>query len=108
GSFSCDQASGYWLSPKYYFNKQSGWYEIVPPAKAATLSKDWITAPNVIHTQIGDLVVGSQDYQIAKSIGLLDGPNSIVVSGTGAGSTNQAAVNNSNQSWIDLTNLVNV
>lgn len=108
GSFSCDQASGYWLSPKYYFNKQSGWYEIVPPDAAAKLSKDWITAPNVIHTQMGDLVVGSQDYQIAKAIGLLDGPSSIVVNGTGAGSTNQATVNNSSQNWIDLTNLVNV
>ena len=108
GTFSCDP-SGYWLSPKYYYNKRTGWYEILSPEAAASLpSKEWITAPNVIHTQIGDLVVGSQDYQIAKSIGLLDGPNSIVVSGTGAGSTNQAAVNNSNQSWIDLTNLVNV
>jgi hypothetical protein len=107
GSFSCDP-SGYWLSPKYYFNKRSGWYEIIPSTQASRLSDEWVTAPNVVHTQMGDLQVGSQDYQIAKALGLLDGPDSIVVSGTGANSTNQATINNSNQSWMDLTNLVNV
>jgi hypothetical protein len=105
-SFSCDRASGYYLSPLYTFDKRSGWYEIMPPSAPAA---DYLlSAPQVVHTTLGDVKVDSPDYQVAKSLGLLDGPNSIAVSGTGPSSSNQATVNNSGQSWLDLTNMVNV
>ncbi len=108
-SFSCDSATGYWLSPEYYYNTRTGWYEIVSPTAVAASSdpQEWVTAPNVIHTELGDLTVGSPDYQTAEAMGLL-GPGGIVISGTGAGSTNDASVSNSGQNWVDLTNLVNV
>jgi hypothetical protein len=54
------------------------------------------------------MVVGSKDYQIAQALGLLSGSDGIVVSNTGSGSNNQATISNTNQSWFDLTNLVNV
>jgi hypothetical protein len=108
-SFTCDPTTGYWLSPEYYYNTRTGWYEIVTPAEVAASSdaSEWVTAPDVVHTELGDLVVGSPDYQTAQAMGLL-GPGGIVVSGTGAGSTNDASISNSGQNWVDLTNLVNV
>jgi hypothetical protein len=111
GSFSCDKASGYYLSPKYYYDKQSGFYKIIPPAAngAAPALPDYvITAPNVVHTALGDLTVGSKDYETAKALGLLNSNGGILLGSTGPGSTNQASINNSSQNWIDLTNLVNV
>jgi hypothetical protein len=111
GSFSCDKASGYYLSPKYYFDKQSGWYKIIPPAAVASATQadnNLITAPNVVHTALGDLQVGSKDYEVAKALGLLSSSDGIVLSGTGAGSNNQAQSSSSGQTWLDLTNLVNV
>ncbi len=106
GSFSCDAASGYFLSPKYFYDKRVGWYEIIP---ASTPKPDYmITAPDVIHTVLGDLVVGSKDYDMAKALGLVGGADSIAISGTGPSSNNQAGIANSGQTWIDLTNLVNV
>lgn len=107
GSFTCDKATGYFLSPKYFYNKRSGWYEIVPPETAAA-SPDLISAPNVVHTVLGDLTVGSKDYEVAKALGLLSGPGGITMSNTGSDSNNMAAVDSSSQSWMDLTNLVNV
>jgi hypothetical protein len=106
GSFSCDKASGYYLSPLYTFDKRSGWYEIMPPQPSAP---DYlIQLPAVLHTTLGDLAVGSKDYQVAKSLGLLSGPNSILVSGTGPDSNNAAKVSNASAGYIDLTNMVNV
>lgn len=106
-SFTCDPTTGYYLSPEYYFDEQDGWYEIVPPAQVSSLPSYYVTAPNVVHTELGDLVVGSPDYQVAQAMGLL-GPGGIMVSGTGAGSTNDASVSSTGQNWVDLTNLVNV
>ena len=74
----------------------------------------FITAPNVIHTVLGDIVIGSQDYQLAKALGLLNPTDGITTgstlngAATGSGSNNQASVTNSGQTWMDLTNLVNV
>jgi hypothetical protein len=119
-SFVCDKASGYFLSTKYYFDKRIGWYEIIPPTAAAVQPAYMITAPNVVHTVLGDLIVGSQDYNVAKALGLLTGgSNGILgtpgspstnatINGTGAGSNNQGSVTNGGQTWFDLTNLVNV
>lgn len=113
-SFVCDRSSGYYLSPKYYYDKQNGWYEILPPS--ATPPDYMITSPSVIHTVIGDLTVGSPDYQLAQDLGLL-GQGGIVTPGstststtgvTGAGSTNSTSNNGGSQDYIDLTNLVNV
>jgi hypothetical protein len=117
-SFTCDKASGYYLSPKYYYDKRIGWYEIIPESQTTALPDYMITSPNVVHTVLGDLVVGSADYQVAKSLGLLDAGGtggilapaggSSVLGGTGAGSTNTASSAGGGQSWFDLTNLVNV
>jgi hypothetical protein len=106
-SFTCDLASGYFLSSRYYFDPHSGYYELIPQNQVAALPAYFMTAPQVIHTVLGDLQVGSQAYQVAKAMGLL-GEGGIVVNGTGPGSSNSAVVSNSNQSWFDLTNLVNV
>jgi hypothetical protein len=100
--------TGLWLSPEYYYDQQDGWYEIIPPAAVAALPSYMVTAPNVVHTQFGDLTVGSQGYQVAQALGLLDPTDGILVSGTGPDSTNQANVTNSSQNWVDLTSLVNV
>ena len=116
GSFTCDKASGYYLSPKYYFDKRIGWYEIIPPAAVAAKADYLITAPNLVHTVLGDLVVGSKDYQVAKALGLLEGgsggilapSSSSTISGTGAGSNNQVGTTNGSKTWFDFTNLVNV
>ena len=115
-SFNCDKASGYYLSPKYYFDKRIGWYEIVPTATTASKPDYLITAPNLVHTVLGDLTVGSQDYQMAKALGLLDsGSGGILtpagsanIGGTGAGSNNQVATTNGGNTWFDFTNLINV
>ncbi len=112
-SFMYDKnGSGYWLSPKYYYDTRVGWYEIVP---AGSVQPSYmITAPRVIHTAFGDIVVGSADWQLAKMMGILDaqgqptGAAALSVNGSGAGSVNQAGIANSTQSWFDLTNLVNV
>jgi hypothetical protein len=106
-SFTCDLASGYFLSPLYYFDPHSGYYELIPQNQVASLPTYFMTAPQIIHTALGDLQVGSQAYEVAKAMGLL-GDGGIVINGTGPGSNNTAAVNKSNQSWFDLTNLVNV
>jgi hypothetical protein len=95
-----------WLSPKYYYDKRMGWYKIIPASEPKP--EYLVTVPNVVHTVMGDLVVGSADYQVAKALGLLDGSDSILVSGTGAGSNNTANTINSGQTWVDLTSLVNV
>jgi hypothetical protein len=106
GSFSCDEASGYWLSPKYFFDQRTGWYKIIPPEEPKPAGL--LTAEDVVHTQMGDLVVGSQDYQVAKALGLLDGPDSILIDSTGSNSNNTGNIINSGQTWVDLTSLVNV
>jgi hypothetical protein len=115
GSFTCDKTSGYYLSPKYYFDKRIGWYEIIPASQTASLPDYMISAPNLVHTVLGDLIVGSKDYQVAKALGLLDSgsggilaPAGSNLAGTGAGSSNQIASGTGGQSWFDLTNLVNV
>ena len=107
-SFIYDTTTGYWLSPKYYLDKQDGWYEIIPPAQVASLPSYMMTAPNVVSTPLGDVTVGSTDYQLAKMLGIIPSGTDPEISGTGANSTNNASVSNSNQSWFDLTNLVNV
>jgi len=68
-----------------------------------------LTSPQIIHTILGDVTVGSPDYKTAVALGII-APNGQAVSsaGTGSGSTNQGTINNSNQSWFDMTNLVNV
>jgi hypothetical protein len=98
--------SGLWLSPKYYYDKRIGWYEIMPAQ--APIPNYMVTAPDVIHTSLGDLVVGSKDYEVAKGLGLLSGSDGILIANTGPGSTNQGSVQNASKSWFDLTNMVNV
>jgi hypothetical protein len=107
GSFECDAATGLWLSPEYYYNEQDGWYEMMP---ANSVPPSYmVTAPNVVHTAVGDLVVGSQDYDVAKSLGLLDPGSGFVTSSAGTnGSTSETSTGNSNQSWFDMTSLVNI
>ena len=108
-SFIYDRTVGMWLSPKYYFNKQLYWYEIIPPDQVASLpAGQFITAPNVVHTALGDVVVGSKDYELAKMMGLIPTGNDPTINSSGPNSVNQAGVTNSDQSWFDLTNLVNV
>jgi hypothetical protein len=107
-SFTFDAASGYWLSPKYYLNKAIGWYEIVSPADVTALPAGFITAPNVVHTALGDVVVGSKDYEVAKALGIIPSGSSATISGTGENSLNTVGITNATQSWFDLTNLVNV
>jgi len=110
-SFTWDATSGYWLSPKYYYDKRIGWYEILPPAQTApggSLPSYFITAPQppaYVSTPYGDLKVGSPEYKTALALGLISDPS---ISNTGANSTNDATLNNNNNGWIDLTNLVNV
>jgi hypothetical protein len=110
GSFTCDTKSGYYLSPKYVYDKQSGWYKILAPN--TPLGENMITAPNVVKTVLGDLVVGSKDYQVAQALGLLNDNGGITLSGKAAqgssGTGTDASLTNSNQTWMDLTNLVNV
>ncbi|GAC1372430.1 MAG: hypothetical protein NVSMB39_6650 [Candidatus Saccharimonadales bacterium] len=110
-SFACDKASGYYLSPKYYYDKRIGWYEIIPDS--APKPDYLITAPNVVHTVLGDLIVGSSDYQAAKTLGLLGGPGGAGIllpagASPAVGGAAGAAPVGSGQSWFDLTNLVNV
>ena len=112
-SFSCDIKTGYWLSPKYSYNPRSGWYEILTPAQSS--DPEYITAPNIIRTVLGDMVVGSKDYEVAKSLGLLvEGSGGILLpagsaaAGTTGTATASAAIPQNGQSWFDLTNLVNV
>lgn len=105
GSFTCEPSSGYYLSPKYVYDKQSGWYKILPAG--APLTENMVAAPNVVHTVLGDLVVGSKDYQVAEALGLLDPTSGIVAANSGSGSS-PVATATPNQSWFDLTNLVNV
>jgi hypothetical protein len=107
-TFTCDAATGYYLSPEYYYDKQDGWYEIIPASSVASLPSYFITAPNVVHTVLGDLVVGSPDYQMAQQMGLLNSTNGILLANTGSGATDQASVTNNDQNWVDLTSLVNV
>jgi hypothetical protein len=105
-AFSCDKASGLWLSPKYYYDKRMGWYKLMP---ASAPKADYLlTVPEVIHTALGDLVVGSKDYQVAQALGLLNPADGITLGQTGPGSTNSARVADSGRSWVDLTSLVNV
>ncbi len=114
GSFTCDVASGYYLSPKYVLDTRDGWYEIMPPAAP---KPDYILAPpNVVHTVLGDLTVGSKDYQVAQALGLLSPTDGIITSGagagvatgTGTGAAAQGSATSNGQTWVDLTNLVNV
>ena len=111
-SFSCDKPTGYYLSPLYYYDKQSGWYEIIPAT--APKPAGLLTGGKVVPSPLGDLVVGSPDYKMAQALGII-GPDgqptsggSATLSNTGAGSTNQAGITNSGQTWFDITNLVNV
>ena len=118
-TFSCDQARGYYLSPNYYFDKRIGWYEILPATTAAPVPTYMITAPNVVHTVLGDLQVGSQDYQVAQALGLLtSGAGGILAPAggtsvdatTGSGTSAPTGIANGapGQSVFDLTSLVNV
>lgn len=108
GSFTCDAKTGYYLSPKYIYDKSSGWYEIVAPN--TPLTENQLTAPNVVHTVLGDLTVGSTDYQVAQALGLLSPTGGIVTANTGgaAGASAVPVTSGGNQTWFDLTNLVNV
>jgi hypothetical protein len=109
-SFKWDAKSGYWLSPKYYYDTRIGWYEILPPAQAAdgTRPDYFITAPQppqYVSTPYGDLKVGSPEYKTALALGLISDPS---IANTGPGSTNTGTLNNNNNGWIDLTTLVDV
>ncbi len=113
-SFVCDMPSGLYLSPKYFYNTRTGWYVILAPD--APVTKELVTAPNIIHTVLGDITVGSKDYQMAQALGLLkSGPDGIVttpgsssVTTSGAGGTAATNYSSSGQTWLDLTNLVTV
>lgn len=98
------------MSPKYVYDKHTGWYEIMPVSPSTPLPDYILSTPNVVHTVLGDLVVGSKDYQVAQSLGLLApvSGGGIAIDGTGPGSTNTATTSNSGQTYMDLTNLVNV
>lgn len=111
-SFVYDKASGYWLSPKYYYDKRSGIYYIL---KADEPKADYmLTGPNVVQTAYGDLKVGSKEYQLAKMMGVIGqdgrptGAAAIGASGLGPASVNNGTVGSSDQQWFDLTNLVSV
>lgn len=106
-SFACDKPSGYFLSPKYYFDTRTGWYRTMPASGVAPAGT--LTAPQVIHTILGDVIVGSPDFKAAVALGIIT-PNGQAVSSsaTGSGSTNQGTIDNTNQAWFDMTNLVNV
>ncbi len=105
------------MSPKYSLDKRIGWYEIMPASAAASQPDYMLSAPNVVHTVIGDIVVGSKDYQVAQALGLLtsgsggilspDG-SSATISGTGADSNNGVGISSAGEGVFDLTNLVNV
>ncbi len=109
-SFTYDKASGYWLSPKYYYDTRIGWYKIIP---ASEPKPDYlITGKKLIHTAWGDLEVGSPQYRLAQLMGVI-GPDgqptgSAAIAGSGADSNNQIGITNSSQTWFDLTNLINV
>ncbi|HEX3082792.1 MAG TPA: hypothetical protein VHQ86_06120, partial [Candidatus Saccharimonadia bacterium] len=111
GSFSCDTTTKLYMSPKYYYDSRIDWYEIIPAAKATNLPDYMVAAPNVVHTVIGDIVVGSQDYQVAQAMGLLTpGGGGILLpaaSDASAGTASPATAGGG-QSVFDLTNLVNV
>lgn len=106
-SFACDKPSGYFLSPKYYFDTRTGWYRTMPASGIAPAGT--LTSPQVIHTILGDVVVGSPDYRTAVALGIIT-PSGQAVSAanTGSGSTNDGTINNTNQAWFDMTSLVNV
>jgi len=106
-SFTCDPTTGYYLSSEYFYNQHDGWYEIIPPAQVASLPTYFITAPNVVHTVFGDLLVGSATYQVAQAMGLL-GSGGIQVASTGSGSGSTSSITSGSQNYIDLTNLVNI
>ncbi len=112
-SFVWDKASGYWLSPKYYYNPRTGWYTIAVGPDNAQGDK-LLTGPKTVHTAFGDIAVGSADWQLAKMMGMIDdsgqptGAAAVSVAGTGNGSSNSGTISNSNQNWFDLTNLVSV
>jgi hypothetical protein len=106
-SFAYDKTNGVWLSPKYYLDKRTGWYMQIPASdpKPAYL----LTGKQIIHTAIGDIVVGSNDYYLAKAMGIINADGTAAsAGGTGESSTNQAGISNTNQDWFDFTNLVDV
>jgi len=110
GSFSCDPTTHYYLSPEYYFDTQDGYYEILTPAVIAALPSYFIAPPDVVQTVLGALTVGSEDYNMAKALGLLNSVNGILLpnGSTGSDSSNDASASASGQNWVDLTSLVNV
>ncbi len=106
-SFACDTASGYFLSPKYYVDVQSGWYRTMPASGAAPAGT--LTAPQIIHTILGDVVVGSPDFKAAVALGIITPTGqAVTASNTGPNPTNMGTINNNNQAWFDMTSLVNV
>jgi hypothetical protein len=108
-SFTWDKASGYWLSPKYVYDTRMGWYKIVPlPVSGQSPPSYYLQAPApaaTVSTPIGDFVVGSPEYQLAKSLGILVDPNDPAISNTGPNSANLGQVNNASTALIDFTNI---
>jgi hypothetical protein len=105
GSFTWYSKSGYWLSLKYVYDTRMGWYKIVPPVDSSYDTKPsyYVTAPEVVHTPVGDFVKGSPEYELAKSLGIIVDPAIVL---TGPGSVNLANVNNSSHALVDFTNIV--
>lgn len=106
-SFKWDPKSGYYLSPKYFYDTRIGWYEIIPPSQPK--ASYFITAPDaprIISTPIGDFVEGSAEYKLAKALGIIVDPNDPLISNTGPNSTNNATVNNNTTALVDFTNIV--
>ena len=106
-SFTCDKASGYFLSPKYYVDTRTGWYRTMPSTGIAPVGS--LTGVQILHTVLGDVAVGSPEYKAAVAMGIITPTGQLATTtGTGSSSNNQTGITGSNQSWFDFTSLVNV
>lgn len=106
-SFTCDTASGYFLSPKYYVDTRTGWYRTMPATGIAPVGS--LTGVQILHTVLGDVAVGSPEYKAAVAMGIITPTGQFAsTNGTGSDSNNQTGIAGSNQSWFDFTSLVNV
>ncbi len=91
-SFSWNGATGYWISPLYSYDTQSGWYHVIHQAPPAP-------APAAGSGSTGSGNAGSANDPaslLASLLGLTDPSNS----NTGAGSNNNANLNNTNTALL--------
>jgi hypothetical protein len=109
-SFYWDANANQWLSPEYYYDTQNGWYEALPTN--ATPPSYMITAagPVIAQTIFGDVLVGSSEYELAKSMGLITGADFLgtAADALGDGANGTTADDVSSNGWVNLTSLVNL